>query len=170
MAMSDRLAVLRAGRIEQTGAPEEIYSRPRSRFVADFIGESNFFDASLDGGGSGVVTLADGTRVSCSSDEVAPSAASVTLMVRPESIRIFDPAEAPPGSLRAETIQASFLGSYTRVAVRCGASPDPILIALQGKGAAGAEFDPDKEVALWWKPEDAVLIVEAGEEREEGGG
>src|SRR5438034_1951641 len=50
MAMADRIAVLRAGRIEQTGAPDEIYSRPRSRFVADFIGESNFFDVSTDGG------------------------------------------------------------------------------------------------------------------------
>src|SRR5438132_421685 len=65
MAMADRIAVLRAGRVEQTGAPDEIYSRPRSRFVADFIGESNFFDASLAGAGPGVVTLADGTRVSC---------------------------------------------------------------------------------------------------------
>src|SRR5581483_8431579 len=164
MAMADRIAVLRAGRIEQTGSPEEIYSRPRSRFVADFIG------ASLDGGGAGLVTLADGTRVSCSSGDLPPGAPSATLMVRPESIRIFEPADAPSGSLPAQTIQSSFLGSYTRVAVRCGASPAPILIALQGKGAAGAEFEPDKEVALWWKPEDAVLIVEAGSDTKEEGG
>ncbi len=168
MATADRIAVLQAGRIEQTGSPEEIYSRPRSRFVADFIGESNFFDASLDGGAPGTVTLADGTRVSCSVREAPPDAPSATLMVRPESIGIFEPAEAPPGSLPAQTIQSSFLGSYTRVAVRSGATPDPILIALQGKGAASADFEPDKEVALWWKPEDAVLIVEAGEREEAG--
>src|SRR5919199_1852443 len=90
MAMADRIAVLRAGRIEQTGAPEEIYSRPRSRFVADFIGESNFFDVSLDGGARGTVALADGTRVGCS-DQDADAGGPVTLMIRPEAIRIFAP-------------------------------------------------------------------------------
>jgi spermidine/putrescine ABC transporter ATP-binding subunit len=169
MAMADRIAVLRSGRIEQTGAPDEIYSRPRSRFVADFIGESNFFDVSTDSGPASTVVLADGTRVGCAGRDVAGDARRATLMIRPESIRLFTPPEAPPGSLVAQTIQASFLGSYTRVAVRCGASPDPILIAVQGKAATETEFEPDKEVALWWKPEDAVLIVEAGESREEEG-
>ena len=166
MAMADRIAVLCAGQIEQTGAPDEIYSRPRSRFVADFIGESNFFNASMDGGANGTVVLADGTRVGCADPDVADGSRTATLMIRPESIRIFDPPEAPPGALPAQTIQVSFLGSYTRVAARCGASPDPILIAMQGKGAADAELEPDKEVALWWKPEDAVVIVEAGEREE----
>ena len=163
MAMADRIAIMNAGRIEQVGTPTEIYTRPRSRFVADFIGESNFFAASRDGGPPDTVLLADGTRVGCARPD---GANGTTLMVRPESIRLFPPAEAPPGALTAQTIQASFLGSYTRVAVRCGASPDPILIAVQGKGAAEADLEPDKEVALWWKPEDAVLIVET--EGEEG--
>src|SRR5437667_3654093 len=65
MAMADRIAVLKAGHIEQVGSPFEIYRRPSSRFVADFIGESNFFEASLDGGASGTVALTDGTRVAC---------------------------------------------------------------------------------------------------------
>src|SRR5262245_13158340 len=63
MTMADRIAVLNLGVIEQMGVPEEIYKRPHSRFVADFIGESNFFEASVDDGGKDSVVLADGTRV-----------------------------------------------------------------------------------------------------------
>src|SRR5205809_2605567 len=113
MAMADRIAVLRAGRIEQTGTPEEIYFRPHSRFVADFIGESNFFDVSADGGAKGTVVLADGTRVGCAESHAPDGHARLTLMIRPEAIRVFRPEETPPGSLPAQTIQASFLGSYT---------------------------------------------------------
>ena len=167
MAMADRIAVLNAGQIEQVGSPDEIYTRPRSRFVADFIGESNFFAATLDRDAKDTVVLADGTRVGCTDHDLPAGASAATLMIRPESIRIFGPEGAPPGSLTAQTIQTSFLGSYTRVATRSAASDDPILVAVQGKGALEAEsLEIDKEVALWWKAEDAVLINEAGEPEE----
>jgi spermidine/putrescine transport system ATP-binding protein len=163
MTMADRVAVLNAGRIEQIGAPEEIYKRPRSRFVADFIGESNFFDVSLEEGARGTILLADGTRVSHSARERNEAAGPVALMVRPESIHIFPPESAPPGSLSARTIQTSFLGNHTRVAAECPASQDLVLIAVHSKGEIEPEvLEPDKEVALWWKPDDAVLIEEAG--------
>src|SRR5438552_2615336 len=162
MTMADRVAVLNGGRIEQIGVPEEIYKRPRSRFVADFIGESNFFSAADDGGATGTVVLADGTRVGHARQDLNHGGESVTLMVRPESIHIFRPEDAPPGSVRARTIQTSFLGNHTRVATECAASQDLVLIAVHSKG----EIEPglletDREVALWWKPDDAVLIQDA---------
>jgi spermidine/putrescine ABC transporter ATP-binding subunit len=163
MTMADRIAVLNVGVIEQIGAPEEIYKRPRSRFVADFIGESNFFEATTDGGRNDSVVLADGTRVGTARQELNHDAKTVTLMVRPESIHLSSPDGAPPGSLRARTIKTSFLGHHTRVATECAASQDLVLIALDGK----ADVDPnvleaEREVALWWKPDDAVVIEEAG--------
>src|SRR3984893_11164724 len=60
LAMADRVAVMDAGRVIQCGTPGDIYSRPRTRFVADFIGEINLFDGAWDGG---VVRLADGCAV-----------------------------------------------------------------------------------------------------------
>ena len=167
MTMADRVAVLNGGRIEQIGVPEEIYKRPRSRFVADFIGESNFFSAVADGGASGTVVLADGTRVGHARQDLNHGGESVTLMVRPESIHIFRSEDAPPGSVRARTIQTSFLGNHTRVATECAASQDLVLIAVHSKG----EIEPglletDREVALWWKPDDAVLIEDAGSQKE----
>ena len=60
--MADRIAVMNLGVIEQLGTPYEIYRRPTSRFVADFIGDANFLDVTVDGD---VAVLADGTRVPC---------------------------------------------------------------------------------------------------------
>jgi spermidine/putrescine transport system ATP-binding protein len=169
MTMADRIAVLNVGVIEQIGAPEVIYKRPRSRFVADFIGESNFFEATLDGGAKDTVLLADGTRVGTARQETGQGAKQVTLMVRPESIHLSAPEGAPQGSLRARTIHTSFLGSHTRVATECPASQDLVLVAIDGKADVDANvLEPDREVALWWKPDDAVVIDEAGANPKEG--
>src|SRR5438093_2409861 len=127
MTMADRVAVLNVGEIEQIGTPEEIYKRPRSRFVADFIGESNFFDAVVDPGANGTAVLVDGTKVGHAGRGPGGSTKAVTLMVRPESIHILSPQSAPPGSLPARTIQAAFLGNHTRVATECAASQDLVL-------------------------------------------
>jgi spermidine/putrescine transport system ATP-binding protein len=167
MAMADRIAIMNAGRIEQVGTPTEIYSRPRSRFVANFIGESNFFEVTLDPATPGIATLRDGSKVGCPRNGVVPGTTAATLMVRPESIHVARPAEAQPGSLRATTVQTSFLGSYTRVAVRCDAVEEPVLVAVHGKGEIAADtVNVDKEVALWWRPDDAVLIEGAGQSQE----
>jgi ABC-type Fe3+/spermidine/putrescine transport system ATPase subunit len=79
LTMSDRIAVMRAGRIEQVAPPEEIFDRPATAYVADFIGTSNFWDATA---GGGAVTLPDGQRVA--TDREGP----VRVMARPHNIRL----------------------------------------------------------------------------------
>jgi spermidine/putrescine transport system ATP-binding protein len=143
MAMADRIAVMSDGRIEQLGTPTEIYKRPASRFVADFIGDSNFFAANVTGD---VATLADGTRVPC-----APGrSGEATLMVRPESIRL-DPA----GVLKGTVMHTSFLGSYVRVAVEIPGSDAPVMVALHDAvevpvvgDAVGLSWTADTGIAL----------------------
>jgi ABC-type Fe3+/spermidine/putrescine transport system ATPase subunit len=131
MSMATRIAVMNDGRIEQVGPPSEIYHRPTSRFVADFIGESNFLDVT----GNGSV-----------------------LMVRPESIRIS--AERRDG-LRGRVLQTSFLGNQTRVAVACDGIETPVLASLFGRERLSAgDLTLDQEVTLWWEPDDAVLLPE----------
>jgi ABC-type Fe3+/spermidine/putrescine transport system ATPase subunit len=126
--------------------------------VADFIGESNFFDVAMDAAHPDLAVLPDGSKVGRPAGTLEPGP-KATLMVRPESIRLYLPDEAPAGAIRATTVQTSFLGSYTRVAVRCDAVEEPVLVAVQGKGEVAVEaLDTDKEVALWWRPDDAVLI------------
>jgi ABC-type Fe3+/spermidine/putrescine transport system ATPase subunit len=138
MSMATRIAVMNEGRVEQVGVPSEIYHRPISRFVADFIGESNFLEAGQSNGS--------------------------VLMVRPESIRI---SAQPREGLRGRVLQTSFLGNQTRVAVACDGVEAPVLASLFGRDQTGErDLKLDMEVTLWWEPDDAVLLPEPKHEEE----
>jgi ABC-type Fe3+/spermidine/putrescine transport system ATPase subunit len=150
MSMADRIAVFRDGMIEQLGTPREIYQRPASRFVADFIGESNFFDVTVDGD---VAVMADGTRMPC---EGGRPSGPATLMVRPEAIGLGTVAAANGAGLRGRALQASFLGSYVRVAVGSEAATTPIMVAAHNQDEATVPID--REVVLTWQPADGVLL------------
>jgi spermidine/putrescine transport system ATP-binding protein len=151
MSMADRIAVMNHGRIEQLGAPFEIYRRPASRFVADFIGDANFLDVRLAGADA---VLADGTRVPCNQ---AGMSGEASLMVRPESLRVGDVEGAPTGALRGRTVQSSFLGTRVRIAVETACSDTPLIVALHGESPSSAPAE-DAEVAVWWAPDDAILL------------
>jgi len=169
MSMATRIAVMNRGLIQQIGTPSEIYYKPRSRFVADFIGESNFLEVDASRGEAGVARLADGRVVACSSNG-SHAGGRATLMVRPESIRVGAPREAPEASLRGRIVQTSFLGSQTRIAVRCDAVEAPVTATKFGRERMiASDLTPDREVALWWDKDDAVLLPEESttEEKEE---
>lgn len=142
--MGDRIAVMNAGRIEQLGTPTDIYRRPVSRFVADFIGESNFLDPA---------------RVPAA---LRPRAAGGTLMLRPELVCLAL-GEADAGALPGTVVQTSFLGSHTRVAVDCAASATPITVTCSAAEAAAA-VRPGDPVALSWEPESAVVLEDNADE------
>jgi spermidine/putrescine ABC transporter ATP-binding subunit len=161
MSMATRIAVLNDGRIQQIGTPEQIYRRPNSRFVADFIGESNFVDIDLTRSTNGRVYLADGTPVPCATPPPA-GGDWATLMVRPESIHLSASGDAPAEKLRGRIVQTSFLGSLTRVAIACDAVSVPMVAVLSGRDLLTAsDLAPDTEVSLWWQPSDAVLLDES---------
>src|SRR5581483_877998 len=164
MSMATRIAVMADGRIQQIGTPSEIYYRPHSRFVADFIGESNFLPVSTVGGR---VRLTDGRAVPCPVNGWQ-GGARATLMVRPEAVRLLPPVGAPEGALRGRIVQTSFLGSQTRVAVACDAVDVPVTAAQFGRERiAEGELTPDRDVALWWDSDDAVLLPVQSTEEEE---
>jgi spermidine/putrescine transport system ATP-binding protein len=160
MSMATRIAVMDHGRIQQIGTPSEIYYKPSSRFVADFIGESNFLEVDAAANEPGLVRLADGRAVPCSTNG-SHARGRATLMVRPEAIRVGDPQEAPEASLRGRIVQTSFLGSQTRIAVSCEAVEAPVTAAEFGRDrGVDRHLTPDREVALWWDKDDAVLLPE----------
>jgi ABC-type Fe3+/spermidine/putrescine transport system ATPase subunit len=108
LTISDRIAVMHAGRIEQLGTPEEIFDRPRSAYVADFIGASNFWDAVAEDGG---VLLPDGQRVP------TPERGPVRLMVRPHNLRLGPPGATPwQGSLAS----CRHVGAMTEYGIATG--------------------------------------------------
>lgn len=152
--MATRIAVMNEGRVEQVGTPHEIYHQPKSAFVADFIGESNFIEVEVGTGGK--ASLVNGAEVPAPTRQASGRA---TLMVRPESIQVQLPADSNGTGLRGRIAQSSFLGSHTRVAVNCEGVNAPVTAALFGmEGAAANEFAPETEVVLTWDPEDVVLL------------
>ena len=158
MSMATRIAVMNHGRIAQIGTPADIYHRPSSQFVADFIGESNFLDVDASRASSGVAYLDGGSGVPCASDGWQ-GGARATLMIRPESIHIGRPADAADSALRGRVVQTSFLGSQTRIAVRCDGVETPIVVSQFGRDRVAAlDLTPDREVVLWWDSSDALLL------------
>ena len=167
MSMATRIAVMNHGRIQQIGSPSEIYYKPRSRFVANFIGESNFLEVDTSSVEGDLARLPDGRIVPCSSNG-SYEGRRATLMVRPESIRVGDPEEAPEASLHGRVVQTSFLGSQTRIAVSCDAVDVPLTATKFGRERIIArDLTPDREVALWWDKDDAVLLPEESTKEEE---
>jgi spermidine/putrescine ABC transporter ATP-binding subunit len=100
LVMSDRIAVMNAGRIEQVGRPADIYERPASRFVAEFIGRMNLFPARVAAGPSGLQVMTARGALALALPPDLADAAPVHIAVRPERARIF--TEPPPAGWLAE--------------------------------------------------------------------
>jgi putative spermidine/putrescine transport system ATP-binding protein len=107
LSMADRVGVMRSGKLEQVAEPSELYSRPATAFVAEFVGTMNRLPAEL--AGPGTVTV---LGVSCAALEGSPAAGPVDALVRPEGLTVA-PAEGGNGIVTGRT----FLGATTRVAV-----------------------------------------------------
>ncbi len=144
LTMSDRIAVMRSGRILQVGSPRDIYNHPVDRFVADFIGETNFLSGTAEGA---QVRLTSGDLVSA---PLNGRHGEITLAVRPEQIRLC--ASGEPGSLRATIADTVYFGTDTHchVALNDGTeivarlqSPPSGDVGLVQGAAVGLRFEPD---------------------------
>ena len=117
LAISDRIAVMRAGRIEQLGTPTEIYRQPATPFVAEFIGATNLLSGRV--AGNGAVDL--GGQTLLVKEDCGPAGRDVALSLRPEALRPLAPTEAPPAGwtvIEAELERSEFLGAVVRADLR----------------------------------------------------
>jgi len=149
LTMSDRIAIMNAGRVEQLGTPEELYERPRTRFVADFIGTTNLLRGRV--GDDGTVRLTTGEAAPCVHDGL-PVGSEVDLSVRPESIRLLE-ADAATG-LRGTIEQAAYLGTTVSYQVRTGGGLT--LTALAPK--TEARLSPGTDVVVTWPAAEALVL------------
>lgn len=121
LSMSDIIAVMRKGRIEQIGSPWEIYFRPANRFVADFVGTVNFLDAHVLTEENGILMLDYcGMRLTVPSEIAVSAGERITLVVRPECIRMASPEESVADAVVLDGVieNYSFLGRMIRYWVR----------------------------------------------------
>ena len=116
LSMADRIAVMDRGRLMQVGPPREVYERPRSRFVADFLGAANFIPAVVKGRENGSITLdtdAGEIRSDVFSDDV-PAGGNVTCSIRPEAVGLLDAGEEADNILAGKLVDSVYLGNVAQ--------------------------------------------------------
>jgi spermidine/putrescine transport system ATP-binding protein len=121
LTMSDRIAVMHLGKVLQVGTPTEIYERPKCRFVADFIGDTNFLEGVVQEQQGEIVTVLvdDRLPVLAQSDQSLVRGTTVSVAVRPEKIRLLPkPAQVDCNSFPGEVEQMVYVGTDTRFRVR----------------------------------------------------
>ncbi|MGP1673586.1 MAG: ABC transporter ATP-binding protein [Candidatus Limnocylindrales bacterium] len=149
LTMSDRIAVMHAGTVEQLGTPEELYERPATRFVADFIGSTNLIRGVVEVDGS--VRLSSGEVVRIAHDGLA-SGSDIEISIRPESIELV-PLDTP-GALRGEVAMAAYLGTNMSYQVRTAGG----LVVSVLTSKAGPRRPVGSEVAVRWSPSEALVL------------
>jgi ABC-type Fe3+/spermidine/putrescine transport system ATPase subunit len=117
LAISDRIGVMRAGRLEQVGSPWEVYRRPATPFVAEFIGATNLLRGVVVGQHSGWSHVKVGAEAFVVPRNAAPVGGEILFSLRPEAIRVLPPGDPPPRDwaiLEARLSRIEFLGALTR--------------------------------------------------------
>jgi spermidine/putrescine ABC transporter ATP-binding subunit len=154
LILSDRIAVMNAGRIEQVATPAEVYARPATRFVADFVGESNLLDATL--ASDGMATVA-GLGSIALREAGAPVGTSMTLLLRPEALRIGAAAGALPNRAQARVVESVFLGVSLKLRLQVEGGPE-LLARLPLRPSERPPASEGETVPLGFAPEDLHVI------------
>ena len=163
LILSDRIAVMNAGAVEQAGTPRELYDHPATLFVADFLGDSNGFPGRVTASGEGSTTvhLDEGRFVEIQQSSMPPGT-RVVAVVRPE--RIVLGGDGSPGAVAGRIAEVVYVGEATRywvevpgmgrvsVKVQSGA-------ASQTTGSDGRILAAGELISLHWQPGDMKLFV-----------
>ncbi len=127
LSMSDRIAVMSEGHVQQVGTPSEIYERPANRFVAAFVGDANFIEAEITSSGGAAVVCRTGGGLGLRVDaaRVRPGQRRAMLFFRPEKVRLAAPGTGTVDG-RVETVQ--YLGNACRMEIAIGEAA-PLLVS-----------------------------------------
>ncbi len=140
------------GRVEQIGTPDEIYRRPVSRFVADFIGRANFVETQVEAADKGTATVRLlGQRVTVSAAGAPHPGDSLTAVLRPEALKL----RADPQLLQSTVEQVMYLGSEVEYVVRL---EDYTLVAVENDPRASHIFREGEAVGVDFIPEAVHLL------------
>jgi spermidine/putrescine ABC transporter ATP-binding subunit len=162
LSMSDRICLMNHGRITQIGAPEEIYRRPASTFVATFMGRANILKATVEGRGADDTIRArmiDTGAELLVNGETRPGA-TVSIALRQQSIAlrpIEDGAATGPNQLAGTVSITSYLGSTRSILVKLDAGPE---LAVELSSLASSGIRPAARVVASWAPGDATIVAD----------
>jgi spermidine/putrescine transport system ATP-binding protein len=162
MTMSDRIAVMRDGHVEQVGPPEEVYERPATEFVAGFLGASNLLDGQVGplDGEHRMIELTSGERIRVLAGALDDGSGRIRLGVRPEKIRLFQREDRAQGDnmIRATVRDATFVGVSNVYTVDTG-DGHTMTVYAQNRGVSGDRPPgPGEAVTLAWHPEHTFVV------------
>jgi len=158
LSLSDRICVMRAGRIVQVGSPQELYDHPISRYVADFVGTSNLLDGRIEKVLDGRATLATDTGLlfeGRASPGLGPGGRGC-LSLRPEQIRMAHAGEA--GSLEVTVQNRIFLGEHTEYLVRHAALGSIIVLSPRQAELEARGFEAGDTAHVSWSRDSALIL------------
>jgi spermidine/putrescine transport system ATP-binding protein len=160
MTMADQIAVMRGGRIEQLGTPSELYERPRTPFVAGFLGVSNLLRGTVSG--ETTVRLHDGVEIQVTREALTGRTGTVSVGIRPEKIKL---GTGQTNTIRGRVAEIAYVGVSTQYVVETEAGRLTVYVQNTDPGMhrAGAE----EAVELCFSPEAAFVVAANREEDEE---
>ena len=163
LSMSDRVGVMGNGKLVQVGTPQELYNRPATRYVADFVGEANIIEGRVRGHASGIATVAlcadPAVMVHACTEASRPADGAVFVIVRPERIdvRPAGPSAGPTkGALEGTVREVAFVGANRKLAIEV--RPGLVVNALvDAREENGSPTSIGSRVELSWRSNDASL-------------
>jgi spermidine/putrescine transport system ATP-binding protein len=153
MVMSDRIGVMRAGKLVQVGSPQEIYSAPNTRFVSEFVGDVNVIPVRLGGDG---LLQATATRATFRPPKIPPGFSEGHLVIRPEYLRFLQAPGEADNAVQGRLYNEYALGSRIQYQVRVGESVF-VVEKLRQQPFTGKL---DDEVFIGWDAGDAILVTD----------
>ena len=164
LTMSDRIAVLADGDLIQVGPPDEIYNYPNSRFVAGFIGETNFLDVNLDKvkDFAGWFQIGGQTVRAEHPDDLPLSAGKATFAIRPEKVKLLSPASNVKSDYRipAKVHSRTFIGTDMRYVVALEDGHRLTTLSRLNGDSASVKFDVGEQVQVSFFEKDAFILLE----------
>jgi ABC-type Fe3+/spermidine/putrescine transport system ATPase subunit len=155
LVMSDVIAVLDGGVLQQIGPPLEVYRRPANQFVADFIGESNLLSGSVATapGGEALFTTAKGLAVRLGGGSAAGPA---HMVMRPEYVRLGPAAEGAANRYTGEVLEVLYVGDLVKYRVLMETGDE--LVAKTLAPSAGQQWAAGQRLGVGWDPSDCLTV------------
>jgi len=163
LTLSDRIAVMSEGEVMEIASPAKLYESPSSRFVADFIGNMNFFEGQVvdsEAGNTTVTSKLLGTVTASQAEHKFSNGAAVWIAIRPEKlVPLFENPVNVAGYIEGRMGPSAYLGDRSHFYVHVDHRDDPVLVALQNlERSLDGLSRPNQPVWLTWSP-DALVVL-----------
>ncbi len=161
LSMSDRICIMRGGRIVQVGSPRDLYDRPQSRYVADFVGKSNFFDGVVEASSEQFCRLKSGGMIlSGLAPKPLSAGQAATACLRPEQITLSHHSREAAGSVSmpVRIVTRIFLGEHTEYLVKTETLGKILVLVPRQAEASEGGFEPGGAGFAIWQDGAALIL------------